>query len=542
MKLLKPISQDATNAFQTKYDASSHRKQRALQFFHPRKFNAMFENMLAEKQLCSDVIMQVGQGIVVLDRNWKISSANPELESIFGMKAEDAGGMTIIDFFSHFADGEQMEILVSQLNSRSRGEKGEYELSLSVAGERRDIKITATPRTDKAGRIIGSIGVIEDITDRKREQEQLEMFFRGVDSSPSAVAITDLSGYTIYANGSYELLSCAPLDRLRGKVPPTLVHSPIKQLWPGERFAGTAGGKTGWKGQLTPTSGNCKGKVLETSVSPIVGRDGKVFGLLVIHEDVSGLVKMGEELSAKNLALNEAVDRLSQLMSILFHDIKNPVGTIEGFCVGIKEDYGKSLDPEAHKYLDIVIGAAKQIGNIIADLSEWVSGSKMAIEPFMLGDMVSNAVELNRINAEKKGIEISGENLDGMVFADKKMAFFVLRNLIANSVKFTGEGGFIHVSVEDKGGYAQVAVTDNGVGIAPERMARIFEGGMHSSTIGTKGEKGTGFGIRQCKEFVEQMGGKIWVESNTKEEAHGSTFFFTLPKNQPANGSAKSGE
>ncbi|MFA6489227.1 MAG: PAS domain-containing sensor histidine kinase [Candidatus Micrarchaeia archaeon] len=537
MKFLKPISPDATRAFQQKYESSSKTKQLVLRHIHPRKFNALLDDMVSQKRLCSDVVEQLGQGIVVLDSSMRITIANPELGRMLGQDPALAIGKNAVELFAPYLDKAQMDVLSSQIEARKKGEKGSYELEAVVGGKRKTLLMTSTPRTDKNGRILGSMAIIEDITERKMAYENLEMFFRGVHHSPVAITITSLSGNTIYANKSYEELAGAPLEKLRGKIPLTLANSPLRQMWSDGEFARIAGGAS-WKGKLTPTDGNCKGAVLETTVSPVIGKDGKAFGFLIIHEDVTELVKLGEELSAKNLALKEAVDRLSQLMSILFHDIKNPLMHIEGFCVTIDEDHGEKMPDDARKFLQVIHGAAVQINSIINDLSDWASASKMAPEPLFLQDLVAKAIELQRISAEKKGIEISGEYAGGMAFADRKMLFFVLRNLIANSVKFTEQGGFIHVASSLKGDFMEVSVTDNGVGIAPWRLDpahkyNIFDGGMHASTEGTKGEKGTGFGIRQCKEFVEQMGGKFWAESNTAAEARGTTFFFTLPMNPP---------
>ena len=97
MKLLKPISQDATRAFQEKYGDSSPRKQRALQFFHPRKFGAMFDEVVAREQLCKDAVQQARRGIIVLDSHGKILAANSELEGIFGASGADAIGKSALE-------------------------------------------------------------------------------------------------------------------------------------------------------------------------------------------------------------------------------------------------------------------------------------------------------------------------------------------------------------------------------------------------------------------------------------------------------------
>ena len=101
----------------------------------------------------------------------------------------------------------------------------------------------------------------------------------------------------------------------------------------------------------------------------------------------------------------------------------------------------------------------------------------------------------------------------------------VCRNLIANAIKFTQEGGTVWVSSLENGGIVEVTVADTGIGIPRENMKKIFAPDEHFTTFGTRQEKGSGLGLILCKEFVEQNGGKIWVES---DYGVGSRFKFTL--------------
>jgi signal transduction histidine kinase len=111
--------------------------------------------------------------------------------------------------------------------------------------------------------------------------------------------------------------------------------------------------------------------------------------------------------------------------------------------------------------------------------------------------------------------------------ADTNMVNLVFRNLILNAIKFTEVGGIITVDAKPTGGFVQIGVADNGVGITPEVQKILFEKTTGYSTRGTANEKGTGLGLILCKEFVERNGGKIWLES---EVGKGSTFYFTLKK------------
>ena len=102
----------------------------------------------------------------------------------------------------------------------------------------------------------------------------------------------------------------------------------------------------------------------------------------------------------------------------------------------------------------------------------------------------------------------------------------ILLNLFSNSIKFTNVGGKITINAKRNSENVTISVSDNGVGIPQDNLAKLFNISEVLTTKGTAEETGTGLGLLLCKEFVEKHGGKIWVES---EAAKGSTFSFTIP-------------
>jgi signal transduction histidine kinase len=105
----------------------------------------------------------------------------------------------------------------------------------------------------------------------------------------------------------------------------------------------------------------------------------------------------------------------------------------------------------------------------------------------------------------------------------------VIRNLVSNAVKFTPKGGEVTLSVKnvDKK-YVEIAVKDSGIGMSQSIMDQLFRLDVQTYRIGTDGEPSSGLGLLLCKEFVDKLGGKIWVKS---EVGQGSTFYFTVPLN-----------
>src|SRR5664280_3927853 len=102
----------------------------------------------------------------------------------------------------------------------------------------------------------------------------------------------------------------------------------------------------------------------------------------------------------------------------------------------------------------------------------------------------------------------------------------IVLNLVSNAIKFTNSGGVIKINAEQNSENVTISVSDNGVGIEPEDLKKLFDISQVLTTKGTAKETGTGLGLLLCKEFVEKHQGKIWVES---EVGKGSDFKFTLP-------------
>jgi len=122
------------------------------------------------------------------------------------------------------------------------------------------------------------------------------------------------------------------------------------------------------------------------------------------------------------------------------------------------------------------------------------------------------------------------------VNADTNMLQTIIRNLTANAIKFTPQGGRVIISsVIDENNYAVIAVKDTGIGMTPKMISDLFRIDAKTGRPGTEGEPSSGLGLILCKEFIEKHGGKIWVESQEANQpagqSGGSTFFFVIPQN-----------
>jgi signal transduction histidine kinase len=168
----------------------------------------------------------------------------------------------------------------------------------------------------------------------------------------------------------------------------------------------------------------------------------------------------------------------------------------------------------------------------LENLLEWSRSQtgriQMKPENIDLYKLVDDNVDFLQNQAGNKKIQLINKVASPThVHADDNMLNTVIRNLISNAIKYTGEGGSITVSSYEKDGMVKISVIDTGIGIKPENIEKLFRIDVNYSTKGTADETGTGLGLILCKEFISRNKGEIWVES---ELGKGSTFKFTLPE------------
>jgi two-component system, sensor histidine kinase and response regulator len=251
------------------------------------------------------------------------------------------------------------------------------------------------------------------------------------------------------------------------------------------------------------------------------------------------LEKQKFELEQKNSAILEQTEKLNQLnsvkdrfFSIISHDLRNNLTTMKLYFDLISNPaYEASDNKEVTKNIS---GSVENTIDLLENLLIWASaqikGVPIHIQKLNLHSLTEETFNLLNNAAFQKNIEMRNEiDENNTAYGDMDMIKLVLRNLIANAIKFTSENGSIKVAGEITKNTCKISVIDNGVGISKESMERLFDQHLNPTTKGTGNEKGTGLGLILCKDFIERNHGRIWVES---KEGEGSSFNFELPVNQ----------
>jgi signal transduction histidine kinase/tetratricopeptide (TPR) repeat protein len=239
---------------------------------------------------------------------------------------------------------------------------------------------------------------------------------------------------------------------------------------------------------------------------------------------------LNRQLVKSKQELKELNDMKGKLFSVVGHDLRGPIASIP-VVLDIYDDAGTSAE-EKKFILDNLREHAKVSVETLDKLLYWgqsvVKGNKIHQVSFHPKNYIKEAIEFKRIAAAEKNIEVTDTTLeDTCVYADETHFDFIIRNLLANAIKYTNNNGRIGISADRdaKPGFIVFAVKDNGIGMAKDVLARLFN--PVNSMAGTANEKGNGIGLMLCKEFANQNGGDIWVES---EPGRGSIFYVSIWK------------
>ena len=238
------------------------------------------------------------------------------------------------------------------------------------------------------------------------------------------------------------------------------------------------------------------------------------------------------KVAERTAQLAEANRHKSEFLASMSHELRTPLNAIIGFSEALDARmFGELNDKQAEYVRDIHTSGQHLLSliNDILDLSKVEAGRmELEIAELDLDPAIEGALGLVKERAARTGIALSAEVAPdtGPVRADARRVKQILLNLLSNAVKFTPPGGQVAVRARRAGEAVEIAVADNGIGIAPEDHGKIFEEFRQAGTDYTRKAEGTGLGLALTRRLVELHGGTIRVES---EPGKGSTFTFTIP-------------
>jgi len=235
------------------------------------------------------------------------------------------------------------------------------------------------------------------------------------------------------------------------------------------------------------------------------------------------LARQAQELARSNA-------ELEQFAYVASHDLQEPLRKVTNYTQLFVKRYAGHLDARADKYLDYIQDGTTRMQGLIQDLLTYsrVGRAEVALETVDMDEVFRKTLATLELTIADTQAEVTAVALPTIQANPTQMAQ-LLQNLLGNALKFRGDAPpRIHVSAEPTPTDWVFTVRDNGIGLDPQYVERIF---IIFQRLHTRAAyPGTGIGLAICKKIVERHGGRLWVESQL---GHGATFSFTIPRAAP---------
>lgn len=532
-----------------------------------------------EKQLLEQLFNNMPDRIYFKDRESRFIMANKYVSRVMGEEdPKKLIGKTDADFYEKkYADGfieDEQRIMKEGRPMISKEEKG-----LDLEGKEVHISTTKIPIRDRSGRVIGIIGIGRDITPQKQAEEELkqksehlretnvlleerqeeiqqmaeelntqadnlkkinlelERLSLVASHTENTVVIMDGNGNFEWVNEGFERRYGREFGQftkekglnLRDNSSNTNISAILNQIYITKK----------------PYTYNSKSRDSEgneiwsqTNISPILDDNKEITNLILIDSDITDLKEAESKIKKQHLEIEKQAKELEntnatkdRLFSIIAHDLKNPFHSIMGFT-DLLMDKHREIEPDKlHEFLEMISSSTHSAYQLLENLLEWArtqtDSTKYSPATFHLKELVEEINSLVELHASNKNIMLKvsiDEDLE--VYADRNMLHTVIRNIVSNAVKYTGENGKVTLSAETDSNTTRISIIDDGIGMPDSRIKTMFQLDHVNSTAGTSGETGTGLGLIVSYEFMKKNRGTIDVKSTPGK---GSTFILTLP-------------
>ena len=468
----------------------------------------------------------------LLDENLVIRNVNKLSESITGYKKDGIIGKNIIEFILGNEVDQFRNILQK---SFSNSESNTAEITIRTP-DKSNLDVLSMFRCFKASDNDNKFCILTiiDFTPQKMKEEIIrdseERFRSMANTAPVMIWIADVEGLFSFVNKVWLDYSGRDLGSQLGMNWLNNVHLHDFDKLVNE-YQNALRVKKPFSVEFRFMDKKGKYEWMLLKGTPRYSQKNDYIGFIGSCTSIQDQKEIEAKISNLNEELVQTIATKDKFFSIISHDLRSPMGGLNGILDILVTDY-ETLDEEEKK--EILLQASitsKTTYSLIENLLEWSRIQTGSInylpERLNIHHLVNHLDLLFEQNLKNKEIEfINTINSNLVAYADRSITETIFRNLISNAIKFTYQGGRILVSSDVENDMVIIKIKDSGVGIEQENIPNLFRVDVSFSTKGTNDETGTGLGLIICKELAEKQKGKIWVESKKNE---GSAFYFSMP-------------
>jgi PAS domain S-box-containing protein len=479
------------------------------------------------------------EGIYIVTPDDRILDANPALVRMLGYDSKDELlARTLVDVLP---DAEQRRLLRLEVDTQPMLQGRELTLFRKDGSPIVCLNTAAVVR-DTTGRVLRYHGALMDITERRemerRLYQQQEFARRLVDSFPDLILVLDAAGhYTFTSPRVKDILGydAEEYDMQELGERTHIEDRPALQAL----FAEIVGGRQSFASlEIRVRHKQGEWRRIRCHFSPLSDETGKIDGVIISGRDVTELKRLEEQLiQAEKLAA------MGQMLAGVAHELNNPLTAILGVTELLREREG--FEESIKRQLDLTHRQARRAARIVQNLLEFSRPAAPQKKPLDVNSLIDRTLQLHEHSLRRNNVEVQFQPQPGLqpVIGDANQLIQVFLNLVSNAehaIREVRETGRIQIRVGRIGGHISVTVQDDGVGILPEALPRLFDPFYTTKRPGG----GTGLGLSICMSIIREHGGSIDVETLP---AGGSAFtvFLTVAADEqspvsPAAGGSSS--
>ncbi|MDD5288505.1 MAG: histidine kinase N-terminal 7TM domain-containing protein [Dehalococcoidales bacterium] len=446
------------------------------------------------------LIQQLSEGIFVFDMRHRLIEANPAALVTIGADRSIIGKN--IEYLSQFSP------VLKQLPIK---ESKYTELSLTVSGEERFYDLATMPIHNDHNQQVGWLTVLHNVTERKRQELEYKTI---IQTTADGFWLADMQGRFLDVNDAYcKLVGYSRSELLKMRI--SDIEAIEKQDETIKRIANI---KKNGKDRFETRHRHKDGRIndVEVSVNYVEVSGGRMF---VFIRDITEHKKLQEQLLAQNQLAS-----IGELTAGVAHELNNPLAGIVGFSeLLLKRDLPADIKTD----LDIINSEAERAAKIVDHLLTFARRQPADKRPTAINEIISKTLELRAYQQKLDNIRTITHFAPDLpeIMANAFQLRQAFLNIIINAEFFMIEAhgkGTLSIRTEKTGEFVRASFTDDGPGILPENMTRLFSPFFTTKEVG----KGTGLGLSICHGIISEHGGRIWAES---QYGKGATFTVELP-------------
>lgn len=488
-----------------------------------------YENRLAERELKFRLFFEsnlIGMAETTIYKTW--ITFNTKLCQILGYKPEELE-KTTWDKITHPNDLDYELKLFNNILQRKTDNYTFEKRFIKKDGSSVYCNVAVKAIKDNNGNITHLVKLIEDISPRKKAENALIESQNKLRNAQhiAHLGVCRLNLETKYLDISEEAFDILKWDREKA---PFKIENFIENIHPSDRdqlkkiiekLLNKESIEENLEARHIKTTGDISYLALNLGIA--LDANNRITDLLITFADIT-TSKLAE------ISLKEANAMKDQLFSVISHDLRGPIGSMEQMLTFYMSNESSMDDDSKKEIISLLHNTSSESFNLLENLLEWGrSQRQLAAKPTIV-EIVNPIAEtqalLSGMASAKRITFVTDITPECRAFIDEMMFKTIIRNLLSNAIKFTPFDGKITISATTQEQLCIIKVSDSGIGIPSDKLEFIFDDSKIFSSTGTNNEKGTGLGLKLVKRFIDKNSGKIEVSSEINK---GTTFTITLP-------------